>query len=113
LANCPLISVIEYRLAWCAVERRVRPGEARRTGRARVAGRSRVDPLNRRDQRRKYRDDHRDTEKDDGGTVAIRLVAHEGASTPEWKRHAACKVPGRNWSGEVMNHITRPRSAEN
>lgn len=69
----------------------MRSGEAGRTGRARVAGRSRVDPLNRGDQRREHRDDHRNSEKHDGGTVAIRLVAHEGASTLEWN----VMLPGR------------------
>jgi hypothetical protein len=53
-------------------------GETRRTGLAFVASRSRLDAFKRRQGRREYCDGHRNGEKYDGGTVAIRLVAHEG-----------------------------------
>jgi hypothetical protein len=53
-------------------------GETRRTGRAFVASRSCLDAFKRRHGRREYCDGHRNGEKYDGGTVAIRLVAHEG-----------------------------------
>jgi len=75
-------SVAQHRLAWRAVQWRAWLGEARRTGRGLVAGRPCVDPLKRGDQCCEYCDDYRNSEKYDGGTVAIRLVTHEGASTP-------------------------------
>src|SRR4051812_15455913 len=73
-----LRSFANHRLAWRAIQWRVWLGEACRAGRAFVAGRLCVDPLKR---RRKYCDDHRDSEKHDGGTVAILLVTHGEAST--------------------------------
>jgi hypothetical protein len=76
-------SVAQHRVAWCAVQWRVWLGEAGRTGRGLVAGRPCVDPLKRGDQCREYCDDYRNSEKYDGGAVAIRLVIHEGASSPE------------------------------
>jgi hypothetical protein len=74
-------SIPEYRLARCAVEWRVRLGEARRAGRALVAGRPCIDPLDRGGECREHCDDHRNGEKYDSSTVAVRLVTHEGASS--------------------------------
>ena len=75
-------SVAQHRLAWRAVQWRAWLGEARGTGRGLDAGRPCVDPLKRGDQCCEYCDDYRNSEKYDGGSVAIRLVTHEGASTP-------------------------------
>ena len=60
----------QHRLAWRAIQRRVRPGEAHRTGRGLVVGRPCVGPLKRRECR-DYCDYHRNGEKYDGGAVAI------------------------------------------
>ena len=70
-----------HRLAWCAIQWRAWLSEARRTGRRLVVSRPCADPLKRRDGCREYCDYHRNGEKYDGGTVAIPLVTHEGAST--------------------------------
>lgn len=53
----------KYRLAWCSVQWRVWPREARRTGRRLVARPPCVDPIERRNDGCEYRDDCRDSEK--------------------------------------------------
>ncbi|MGC1972202.1 MAG: hypothetical protein WA712_12875, partial [Pseudolabrys sp.] len=73
--------VAYHRPAWCAIQWRAWLGETRRAGRGFVAGRPCFDPLKRRDGCREYCDCHRNSEKYDGGTVAIPLVRHEEAST--------------------------------
>ena len=52
--------------------------EARRTGRRLVVSRPCTDPLKRRDGCRKYSEYHSDSEKHEGGAVAIPFVGHEG-----------------------------------
>jgi hypothetical protein len=60
-----------HRLAWCAIQWRVWLREARCTGRRLVVSRPCTDPLKRRDGCRKYCEYHRDSEKHEGGAVAI------------------------------------------
>jgi hypothetical protein len=81
------------RLAWCSIQWRAWLSEARRTRRAIVVSRLCVDRFKRCDEGRKYCDYHRNSQKCDGGTVAIPPVKHEGTSTLTWKRYAACMVP--------------------
>jgi hypothetical protein len=71
-------SVAHHRLAWRAVQWRAWFSEARRTGRGLVVSRPCVEPLKRRDECREYCDNHRNSDKSDGGTVAIPLVTHQG-----------------------------------
>src|SRR4051794_38109992 len=66
------------RLAWCAIQWRAWLSEARRTGRRLVVSRPCTDPLKRRDRCRKCSEYHSDSEKHEGGAVAIPLVGHEG-----------------------------------
>jgi hypothetical protein len=85
--------VAYHRPAWCAIQWRAWLGETRRAGRGFVAGRPCFDPLKRRDGCHEYCDCHRNSEKYDGGTVAIPLVRHEEACTTPQKRYAAWMVP--------------------
>src|SRR5262245_48128392 len=71
------LMVPKYRLAWCSVQWRMGLSEACRTGRRLVASRSCVNSLKRCDECHEHCDNHRYSEKYDGGTVAIPLFIHE------------------------------------
>jgi hypothetical protein len=77
----PTQLVAYHRLAWCAIQWRVWLSEARRTGRRLVVSSPRTDLLKRRDECCEYCEYHRDSEKHEGGAVAIPFVGHEGNST--------------------------------
>jgi hypothetical protein len=84
-------SVAYHRLAWCAIQWRAWLSETRRAGRGFVVGRPCFNPLKRRDGCREYCD-CRNSEKYEGGTVAIPLVTHEDASTTPQK--TVCGLDG-------------------
>jgi hypothetical protein len=79
--------------------------EADRTRRGLVVSRPCVDPFKCGDECRDYRDYYRDDEKHGGGTVAIPLVTHEGASA------LAKTLCGLDSSPRGMEHRIRSAGA--